>query len=74
MGSSVLDAPWTRSPEEILAHFGVDGKCGLSGEQVNKHVKLYGKNGTLVFGRVSVFSNHICLKNCRKSLLLHCGS
>ncbi|KAF8352335.1 hypothetical protein F5887DRAFT_1172134 [Amanita rubescens] len=44
MGSSVLDTPWTKSPEEILAHFGVDSKAGLSVDQVKKHVELYGKN------------------------------
>lgn len=48
MGSSALDTPWTRSPEEILAHFGVDSKAGLSADQVKKHVELYGKNGMLV--------------------------
>ncbi|KAF8739469.1 hypothetical protein AX14_009452 [Amanita brunnescens Koide BX004] len=44
MGPSELDAPWTRSPEEILSHFGVDCKGGLSAKQVEKHVELYGKN------------------------------
>lgn len=52
MGPSELDAPWTRSPEEILSHFGVDCKGGLSAKQVEKHVELYGKNGMLVLVRV----------------------
>jgi hypothetical protein len=48
MDSSDLDTPWTKSLEEILAHFGVDSKVGLSADQIEKHVKRYGKNGMLI--------------------------
>ncbi|KAF8892581.1 Ca-transporting ATPase [Infundibulicybe gibba] len=39
-----MDAPWTKSPEEILAHFNVDPDRGLSNDQAAKHAEIYGKN------------------------------
>ncbi|KAG5728382.1 Sarcoplasmic/endoplasmic reticulum calcium ATPase 3 [Termitomyces sp. T112] len=39
-----MDTPWTRSPEEILQHFGVDARTGLSPGQVAKHAEIYGRN------------------------------
>ncbi len=41
-----MEAPWTKSPEEILQHFGVDPSRGLTSAQAAKHAELYGKNGT----------------------------
>ena len=41
----LVDAPWTRSPEEILQHFNVDQERGLTTELAAKHAELYGKNG-----------------------------
>lgn len=43
---SPVDAPWTKTPEEILQHFSVDSSRGLSSELAEKHAQLYGKNGT----------------------------
>ncbi|KAK0483482.1 Ca-transporting ATPase [Armillaria novae-zelandiae] len=39
-----MEAPWTKSPEEILQHFGVDPSRGLTSAQAAKHAELYGKN------------------------------
>ncbi|RDB24075.1 Sarcoplasmic/endoplasmic reticulum calcium ATPase 3 [Hypsizygus marmoreus] len=39
-----MDVPWTKSPQDILQHFGVDPKQGLSPEQAAKHAEIYGKN------------------------------
>ncbi|EIW84968.1 Ca-transporting ATPase [Coniophora puteana RWD-64-598 SS2] len=39
-----MDAPWTKEPSEILQHFRVDDKRGLSADQAAKHAELYGKN------------------------------
>lgn len=39
-----LDAPWTKSPEEILQHFSVDSSRGLTSDLAAKHAELYGKN------------------------------
>ncbi|KAF8626260.1 hypothetical protein AX15_004935 [Amanita polypyramis BW_CC] len=44
MGPSTLDSPWTRSPTEILAYFGVDSNHGLNEEQVALYAQKYGKN------------------------------
>jgi Ca2+ transporting ATPase len=41
----IMDTPWTKSPDAILEHFGVDPTRGLSEQQVLNHAKLYGKNG-----------------------------
>ena len=42
-----MEAPWTKSPYEILKHFGVDPDRGLSSEQAAEHAEIYGKNGVL---------------------------
>jgi Ca2+ transporting ATPase len=42
----MLDAPWTLSPEDSLAHFSVHADKGLSSDQAAKHAELYGRNGT----------------------------
>lgn len=39
-----MQAPWTKSPHEILEHFGVDPNRGLSADQAAKHAEVYGKN------------------------------
>ncbi|KAK0197253.1 Ca-transporting ATPase [Armillaria mellea] len=39
-----MEAPWTKSPKEILQHFGVDPSRGLTSAQAAKHAELYGKN------------------------------
>ncbi|KZV69679.1 Ca-transporting ATPase [Peniophora sp. CONT] len=39
-----MEAPWTVTSDELLAHFAVDSANGLSPDQVSKHVELYGKN------------------------------
>ncbi|KAF8579491.1 calcium ATPase [Ramaria rubella] len=39
-----MDAVWSRTPEEILQHFSVNGTTGLSSEQAGRHAQLYGKN------------------------------
>ncbi|GLB35360.1 hypothetical protein LshimejAT787_0209250 [Lyophyllum shimeji] len=41
---SVMDTPWTKSPEEILQHFTVDASRGLSTDQAAKHAEIYGRN------------------------------
>lgn len=46
-GIPIMDAPWTKSPEEILAHFNVDPDRGLSNDQAAKHAEIYGKNGAI---------------------------
>ncbi len=45
MSALVLQEPWTRSPDELLQHFSVDKKRGLSSEEAARHAELYGKNG-----------------------------
>ncbi|KAK2460569.1 hypothetical protein APHAL10511_007039 [Amanita phalloides] len=44
MGPSVLDTPWTKSPNEITSYFNVDANAGLSADQVARHAEQYGKN------------------------------
>jgi Ca2+ transporting ATPase len=39
-----MDAPWTKSPDEILQHFRVDPTEGLTAEQAIQNNQLYGKN------------------------------
>ncbi|ESK93023.1 calcium-transporting atpase [Moniliophthora roreri MCA 2997] len=39
-----LEAPWTKTPEEILQHFSVDPVRGLTSSQAAKHAEIYGKN------------------------------
>ncbi|KAH9952194.1 calcium-transporting ATPase [Amylocystis lapponica] len=39
-----MDAPWTKSAEEILQHFAVDPNRGLTSDLAAKHAELYGKN------------------------------
>ncbi|KAF8655969.1 hypothetical protein AX16_002829 [Volvariella volvacea WC 439] len=39
-----MDAPWTKTPNQILEHFGVNPKLGLSDDQAIKHAELYGRN------------------------------
>lgn len=40
-----MDAPWSKSPEQVLHHYSVDSARGLSTAQAAKHAELYGKNG-----------------------------
>ncbi|THH05080.1 hypothetical protein EW145_g5060 [Phellinidium pouzarii] len=40
-----MDAAWTKSPEDVLAHFRVDPLNGLSPDHVLKNRERYGKNG-----------------------------
>ena len=44
-----MDAAWTKFPKEALDYFQVDPDVGLSPAHVEKNVKLYGKNGVLVY-------------------------
>lgn len=44
-GISLMEAPWTKSPKEILEHYGVDPVRGLTTAQAAKHAQIYGKNG-----------------------------
>ena len=39
-----MDATWSRTPDEVLQHFSVNEKIGLSCEQAATHAQLYGKN------------------------------
>ncbi|KAF8911134.1 calcium-transporting ATPase [Gymnopilus junonius] len=39
-----MEAPWTKTPQEVLDYFGVNPKDGLSENQVAKHAEIYGKN------------------------------
>ncbi|TFK64086.1 Ca-transporting ATPase [Pluteus cervinus] len=39
-----MDAPWTKTPDEILQHYTVNPSTGLSPGQVAKHAELYGRN------------------------------
>ncbi|KAI0080572.1 calcium-transporting ATPase [Panus rudis PR-1116 ss-1] len=41
---SLIEAPWTKTPEEILQHFSVDAERGLSSDLAAKHAEIYGKN------------------------------
>jgi len=43
-----MEAPWTRSTQEILDYYGVDATRGLSPAQAAKHAEKYGKNGKLL--------------------------
>ena len=40
-----MEAAWTKSPGDVLAHFQVDAKLGLSAAHAAKNRELYGKNG-----------------------------
>ena len=42
-----MDAPWTRTGEEVLQYYAVDATRGLTSEAAAKHAELYGKNGAL---------------------------
>ncbi|KAG8912640.1 hypothetical protein FRC01_004972, partial [Tulasnella sp. 417] len=39
-----MDAPWAHSAHQVLQHFDVNPEIGLADSQVEKHVKVYGKN------------------------------
>ncbi|KAG8954672.1 hypothetical protein FRC04_011105 [Tulasnella sp. 424] len=39
-----MEAPWAHSAQQVLQHFDVNPQIGLSNSQVEKHVKVYGKN------------------------------
>ncbi|KAI0747936.1 calcium-transporting ATPase [Daedaleopsis nitida] len=39
-----MDAPWTKTGEEVLQHYVVDPTRGLTSEAAAKHAELYGKN------------------------------
>ncbi|GBE82439.1 Calcium-transporting ATPase 1 [Sparassis crispa] len=39
-----MDAPWTKTGDEILQHFSVDPSRGLTSDLAAKHAELYGKN------------------------------
>ncbi|KAG9318524.1 Ca-transporting ATPase [Chiua virens] len=41
---TILDAPWTLTPGQIIEHFSVDPLAGLSDDLAAKHALLYGKN------------------------------
>lgn len=41
----VVEAPWTKTPQEILEQFSVDPARGLTSDQVAQHAEIYGKNG-----------------------------
>lgn len=40
-----MEAPWTKSGEQILQYFAVDPTRGLTSDAAAKHAELYGKNG-----------------------------
>jgi Ca2+ transporting ATPase len=40
-----MERSFLSSSEDVLAHFGVDRKTGLSNEQVLKSRQTYGSNG-----------------------------
>lgn len=42
---TILDAPWTLAPSQILEHFAVNAVTGLSNDQAANHALLYGRNG-----------------------------
>lgn len=44
-----MEAPWTKSPQQVLDHYSVDPRAGLSEAQAAKHAELYGKNGMTIF-------------------------
>ena len=46
---TILDAPWTLEPSQILEHFSVDLQSGLSNDQAANHALLYGRNGARLF-------------------------
>ncbi|EIW60548.1 calcium-transporting ATPase [Trametes versicolor FP-101664 SS1] len=39
-----MDAPWTKTGEEVLQYYAVDQARGLTSEAAAKHAELYGKN------------------------------
>jgi hypothetical protein len=73
--ATVMEAPWTKSPHEILEHFGVDSNRGLSSDQAAKHAEIYGKNGMFDTNYILPPSYCIILKqNCLRKLQRHSGS
>jgi hypothetical protein len=70
-----MEAPWTKSPREILEHYGVDPNRGLSSDQAAKHAEIYGKNGA--FDANHIPSPTYCTnlpQNCLRILQLHSGN
>lgn len=45
---TILAAPWTLAPRQILEHFAVDPDAGLAHDQAANHALLYGRNGACV--------------------------
>ena len=43
-----MDLSWTATTDEVLTHFQISPKNGLSREQVALHSERYGTNGALV--------------------------
>ncbi|PPQ68498.1 hypothetical protein CVT26_003437 [Gymnopilus dilepis] len=56
-----MEAPWTKTPQEILDYFGVNPKDGLSEDQVAKHAEIYGRNGTRAWPLSPPLHAHILL-------------
>jgi Ca2+ transporting ATPase len=55
-----MEAPWTKSPKEVLDFYAVDPSRGLSKDQVDKHAQLYGRNGMYIDitrRHISIFSS-----------------
>lgn len=43
-----MDSPWTATSDDVLRHFNVDKKAGLSPDQVALYSERYGTNGACV--------------------------
>jgi len=70
-----MDNAWSSTSNEVLQHFSVNEKTGLKADQVQRHVVLYGKNGTyppnfsfLILPSVGVAQSYL------KTRRLHYGS
>lgn len=49
-----MDLSWTATTDEVLNHFKISSKNGLSPEQVALHSEQYGTNGGLVLLRAAM--------------------
>lgn len=57
-----MEAPWTKTPDQILEHFGVDPNRGLSSDQAAKHAEIYGKNGVFDTPYLLLLSDRLFFK------------
>ena len=62
-----MDAVWTQTREEVLQHFSVIEKIGLSQAQAAQHALLYGRNGMYLLSLLRISRHSTTFQSSLKS-------